>query len=34
MIKTLLVITNISLVAVYAIGSGLWVNSGDGFKDL
>jgi tryptophan-rich sensory protein len=31
MIKTLLVITNISLVAIYAIGSGLWVNSGDGF---
>ncbi len=31
MIKTLLVIINISLVAIYAIGSGLWVNSGDGF---
>jgi len=31
MIKTILVITNISLVAIYAIGSGLWVNSGDGF---
>jgi len=31
MVKTLLVITNISLVAIYAIGSGLWVNSGDGF---
>jgi tryptophan-rich sensory protein len=31
MIKTLLVITNISLVVIYAIGSGLWVNSGDGF---
>jgi len=31
MFKTLLVITNISLVAIYAIGSGLWVNSGDGF---
>jgi len=31
MIKTILVIANISLVAIYAIGSGLWVNSGDGF---
>ena len=31
MIKTLLVIINISLVVIYAIGSGLWVNSGDGF---
>ena len=31
MVKTLFVITNISLVAIYAIGSGLWVNSGDGF---
>ena len=31
MIKTILVIANISLVAMYAIGSGLWVNSGDGF---
>ena len=31
MIKTILVITNISLVAIYAIGSGLWVNSGDDF---
>lgn len=31
MIKSLLVIINISLVATYAIGSGLWVNSGDGF---
>lgn len=31
MIKSLLVIINISLVAIYAIGSGLWVNSGDGF---
>ena len=31
MIKTILVIINISLVAIYAIGSGLWVNSGDGF---
>lgn len=31
MIKILLAITNISLVAIYAIGSGLWVNTGDGF---
>jgi tryptophan-rich sensory protein len=31
MIKTIFAITNISLVAIYAIGSGLWVNSGDGF---
>lgn len=31
MIKTLLVVINISLVAIYAIGSGLWVNTGDGF---
>jgi len=31
MIKTIFAITNISLVAVYIIGSGLWVNSGDGF---
>ena len=31
MIKIFLAITNISLVAIYAIGSGLWVNSGDGF---
>jgi tryptophan-rich sensory protein len=31
MIKSLLEIINISLVAIYAIGSGLWVNSGDGF---
>ena len=31
MIKASLVIINISLVAIYAIGSGLWVNSGDGF---
>ena len=31
MIKTLLAIVNISIVAIYAIGSGLWVNSGDGF---
>lgn len=31
MIKIFLAITNISLVAIYAIGSGLWVNTGDGF---
>ena len=31
MIKNILAITNISLVAIYAIGSGLLVNTGDGF---
>ena len=31
MIKASLVIINIFLVVIYAIGSGLWVNSGDGF---
>ena len=31
MIKTLLSITNSSLVAIYAIGSGILVNTGDGF---
>ena len=31
MLKATFAIINISLVAVYIIGSGLWVNSGDGF---
>jgi len=31
LIKASLVIINIFLVVIYAIGSGLWVNSGDGF---
>jgi tryptophan-rich sensory protein len=31
MLKATFAIINISLVAIYAIGSGLWVNSGDGF---
>lgn len=31
MIKTLLAIVNISIVAIYTIGSGFWVNTGDGF---
>jgi tryptophan-rich sensory protein len=29
--KTIFAFLNVSLVALYAIGSGLWVNSGDGF---
>ena len=29
--KAAFAIINISLVAIYVIGSGLWVNSGDGF---
>ena len=31
MAKTIFAFLNVSLVALYAIGSGLWVNSGDGF---
>lgn len=31
MTKILFALLNVSLVAIYAIGSGLWVNSGDGF---
>ena len=31
MAKTIFAFLNVSLVAFYAIGSGLWVNSGDGF---
>jgi tryptophan-rich sensory protein len=29
--KTIFAFLNVALVALYAIGSGLWVNSGDGF---
>jgi tryptophan-rich sensory protein len=29
--KTIFSFLNVSLVALYAIGSGLWVNTGDGF---
>jgi len=29
--KTIFAFLNVSLVALYAIGSGLWVNTGDGF---
>ena len=31
MAKTIFAFLNVSLVALYAIGSGLWVNTGDGF---
>ncbi len=31
MTKTIFAFLNVSLVALYAIGSSLWVNSGDGF---
>jgi benzodiazapine receptor len=31
MTKSIFAFLNVSLVALYAIGSGLWVNSGDGF---
>ena len=31
MTKTIFAFLNVSLVTLYAIGSGLWVNSGDGF---
>ena len=31
MAKTIFAFLNVSLVALYAIGSGFWVNTGDGF---